>query len=184
MKTKPYMVVAAALLATTAASSAQAATMLHFAITGGYNASFDLGQNPLPDYVSSTSFDIDNVAGTFAGTTDGGKPGPASATTASAIQFYTSSFGGGIGISAGGVTRFVADGAQLFSGSTATPSFLVGTYALAPEYGYGTSLLSISQVTSAVPEPGTWSMLLLGIGALGFAMRRRQNVTTQLSYAG
>ncbi|WP_205479130.1 PEPxxWA-CTERM sorting domain-containing protein [Sphingomonas arenae] len=29
-------------------------------------------------------------------------------------------------------------------------------------------------VVSAVPEPGTWAMMLLGFGAIGFTMRRRQ----------
>ena len=29
-------------------------------------------------------------------------------------------------------------------------------------------------VTSAVPEPGTWAMMLLGFGAIGFSMRRRR----------
>jgi len=28
--------------------------------------------------------------------------------------------------------------------------------------------------TAAVPEPGTWAMMLLGFGAVGFAMRRRR----------
>jgi hypothetical protein len=31
-------------------------------------------------------------------------------------------------------------------------------------------------VTSAVPEPGTWAMMLLGFGAIGFSMRRRRSV--------
>mgnify|MGYP002780877905 CR=1 FL=1 len=29
-------------------------------------------------------------------------------------------------------------------------------------------------VVNAVPEPGTWAMMLLGFGAVGFAMRRRR----------
>ena len=37
--------------------------------------------------------------------------------------------------------------------------------------------------TGAVPEPATWAMTILGIGAVGFAMRRRQKVTTRVSYA-
>lgn len=30
-------------------------------------------------------------------------------------------------------------------------------------------------VTAAVPEPGTWAMMLLGFGAIGFSMRRRRH---------
>ena len=32
--------------------------------------------------------------------------------------------------------------------------------------------------TSAVPEPGTWAMMLLGFGAVGFGMRRRQTMAS------
>jgi hypothetical protein len=35
---------------------------------------------------------------------------------------------------------------------------------------------------AAVPEPASWAMMILGIGAIGFAMRR-QNVATRVSYA-
>ena len=35
---------------------------------------------------------------------------------------------------------------------------------------------------NAVPEPATWAMMLLGFGAVGFAMRRRrQPVMAQLA---
>lgn len=30
---------------------------------------------------------------------------------------------------------------------------------------------------AAVPEPATWAMMLVGLGAVGFTMRRRQNVS-------
>ena len=33
----------------------------------------------------------------------------------------------------------------------------------------------------AVPEPGTWAMMLMGFGATGFAMRRRKKVLTLAS---
>lgn len=39
-------------------------------------------------------------------------------------------------------------------------------------------------VNGAVPEPATWLMMILGLGTIGFAMRRRQKVSTQVSYAG
>lgn len=43
---------------------------------------------------------------------------------------------------------------------------------------------TVSQ-TGAVPEPATWAMMILGMGAVGFAMRRRQksNVKTTVAYA-
>lgn len=41
-----------------------------------------------------------------------------------------------------------------------------------------------SAATGAVPEPATWAMMLLGMGAVGFAMRRRKgNVTTTVAFA-
>ncbi|WP_428332922.1 PEPxxWA-CTERM sorting domain-containing protein [Novosphingobium sp.] len=37
--------------------------------------------------------------------------------------------------------------------------------------------------TSAVPEPSTWAMMLVGFGLVGFGMRKRSNVRTTASYA-
>jgi hypothetical protein len=43
----------------------------------------------------------------------------------------------------------------------------------------GTQISSIGQfrlggITSAVPEPSTWAMMLIGFGAVGYSMRRRK----------
>jgi hypothetical protein len=38
---------------------------------------------------------------------------------------------------------------------------------------------TFTYLTAAVPEPGTWATMLLGFGAVGFAMRRRR--TPQLA---
>lgn len=40
--------------------------------------------------------------------------------------------------------------------------------------GGGTVSPPTVEVPSAVPEPGTWAMLLLGMGLCGFTMRRRR----------
>jgi hypothetical protein len=39
--------------------------------------------------------------------------------------------------------------------------------------GNGAYTGTLSFANNAVPEPGTWAMMLLGFGAVGFAMRRR-----------
>ena len=45
------------------------------------------------------------------------------------------------------------------------------------EFDYGNAWIFVSEVDffgrSALPEPATWAMMILGIGAVGFAMRRR-----------
>ena len=38
-------------------------------------------------------------------------------------------------------------------------------------------------VTTPVPEPATWAMMLLGFGAVGYAMRRKAKVNTRIRFA-
>jgi hypothetical protein len=51
-----------------------------------------------------------------------------------------------------------------------------------PRSGIGT-LGTASEVSAAVPEPANWAMMLIGFGMVGFAMRKRSNVRTTVSYA-
>jgi hypothetical protein len=39
-------------------------------------------------------------------------------------------------------------------------------------------------VSGAVPEPASWAMMILGMGAVGFTLRRRAKVATTVSFAG
>lgn len=38
------------------------------------------------------------------------------------------------------------------------------------------SIASVPGTNGAVPEPGTWAMMLLGFGAIGYSMRRRRRM--------
>jgi hypothetical protein len=47
--------------------------------------------------------------------------------------------------------------------------------------GFSTGTAGLS--APAIPEPGTWMLMILGLGAVGFAMRRRQNASVRLQFA-
>jgi hypothetical protein len=54
------------------------------------------------------------------------------------------------------------------------------SYSVAGGTSYGPSGLgtfSVAAATGAVPEPATWAMMILGMGAVGFAMRRRMKAS-------
>lgn len=48
-------------------------------------------------------------------------------------------------------------------------------------FGPATSRAAVT--ASAVPEPATWALMLMGFGAMGVAMRRRKVGTTHAAYA-
>jgi hypothetical protein len=56
-----------------------------------------------------------------------------------------------------------------------------------PDWGRNDALnLSVDvegNVISGVPEAGTWAMMIVGFGIIGFAMRKRSTVGTKVSYA-
>lgn len=47
----------------------------------------------------------------------------------------------------------------------------------------GAALTVAGAATGAVPEPATWAMMMMGFGAMGFAMRRKANVKTRVRFA-
>lgn len=80
----------------------------------------------------------------------------------------------------GGVFSYFFDDIVLAVGAN---TFGVTVTGLAPGHLSGGASYSFSAVTSAVPEPGTWAMLLLGFGAIGHAMRRNRKSKPRLQLA-
>lgn len=77
-------------------------------------------------------------------------------------------WGGGTLIQSGNsVTGYEGNGLIQFSGTYTDLSFSIPNY----EYYYG---VTVGDLTSAVPEPETYAMLLAGLGLLGFMAGRRK----------
>lgn len=72
---------------------------------------------------------------------------------------------------AGGASSQVALGAGCPAGQSLIPTQL---------YSVRLSAAEFSSLTGAVPEPGTWAMMILGFGVAGYALRRR----TRVRFAG
>ncbi len=51
------------------------------------------------------------------------------------------------------------------------------------DQGRRISVLSFSPVAAAVPEPASWAMMIVGFGAVGFAMRRRRKMAVRVAFA-
>ncbi len=70
------------------------------------------------------------------------------------------------------------DTARLFTSSAGPFSLLINDIGVSA--GSSGAIIS-GQLQAAVPEPGTWAMMLLGFGAIGYSMRRRRKPILQLA---
>jgi PEP-CTERM motif len=132
------------------------ATELVFTITGAGNTiTFDLPQDPTPDsYTLGQFFTFDSVDGTSDGTPrvfDGATFWNPDQDTGDLHLDDFSPFFGDI----------------LYTGSESSPTFKTGTFDI------GDGELGYTLTISAVPEPSTWGLMLLGFAGLGFAGYRR-----------
>ena len=172
-----------ALLASTAAP-ALAADLIGVQVTGtllypDQNTNY-LGQTPVTTTVSSG---VEFAPGFFGA--DGGID--VGANTVTFITNHTGGYGGGtfngyrLDFAGRKVTSFsLANGntyqpAASFSGSSVFINVL-GTSA-----DGGNVVFDIQ--TSAVPEPATWAMMMLGFGMVGFGLRSRPKSSVRVTYA-
>lgn len=80
-------------------------------------------------------------------------------------------------VSAGGINLVTPNSFYGFTEATAD----ISSFTLTDGYIAVLSGLNGQEITGSVPEPATWAMMLVGMGAIGFAMRRRTAVN--VSYA-
>ncbi len=161
------VMIALAFAAFSLAPSQAAAAVYLFTISGnGTAASFSLNSSPIPSGTSSTDFLMSDVAGIYNG----------SPTNFDELFFFVTSDGGGLQLNTLSLgTLYDLAGSQLFSGTTSNPTFILGNYSMST-YGSEDHLYSLS-ISSAVPEPATWTMMMLGFGAIGLALRQRRRIT-------
>jgi hypothetical protein len=133
-------------------------------VDGVNTATFDVSENPTPNLDTSSLFQLNNVAVNIVSN------GYDRSITEN-IDFYT----------ANGNTEFIADSGSwfadtlgiansgaYFSGTTADPTFKLGTYGITGDS------LTITDISAAVPEPSTWAMMILGFVGLGFMAYRKK----------
>ena len=83
-------------------------------------------------------------------------------------------------VPAGRFDPFVVAGLT-FSGTAQSISFAgVQNQIVFDDVTFGSS---IAGTVGAAPEPATWALMIVGFGLAGAALRRRQKVTTRVSYA-
>ena len=75
----------------------------------------------------------------------------------------------------------VTSGGQDFFGFLFTTNSRLNSYGFETTPGVG--ITATTALAAAVPEPATWGMMILGMGAIGFAMRRRSGVRTAVRFA-
>ncbi|GLJ00174.1 PEPxxWA-CTERM sorting domain-containing protein [Sphingobium sp. BS19] len=80
---------------------------------------------------------------------------------------------------------FNASGIPIAADNLSDPSYIrvVARKITANGAGAYNGSLTYNRLTTAIPEASTWAMMILGMGAVGFAMRRRRSTVNSLRVA-
>jgi hypothetical protein len=163
MRSKGLIAAAAtAVVLSLATGAAKADTVQFTVVDGATTVTFDVAESPGPSLHTSTLFQLDDIPINI--TSNGYKTG-----ATENLDFYAAT----------GNTEFIADSGSwyadtlgnilatgaYFTGSTADPTFVPGTYGSAGDSVAITDL-------SATPLPSAWTMMLSALLGLGFIVYR------------
>jgi hypothetical protein len=155
------------------ASGALAQTSHGVFTSPDFNLTFDISTQPTSLINFESGFQV-AVSGTLNG----------SSTTFDTFDFISSDYFGNGQVGGGFSYNDSFDqyfrGAQLYSGTTAAPTILNGTYTLTSYSNGVTGTLTITGGAGAVPEPATWALMIGGFGMVGATMRRRATQATAI----
>ncbi len=167
---------AAVLSAFAVAAPASAVTIVTPFITGPFSAS-SLGTIPATKLVSGNtydfSFDLVTPLGSSTSVQLSAQLLKKGASTPELIQYslYSGTSGSG---------TFLSQSSVDYSPTIAfTPA--AGSYYVEVNYIAVSGEVAGGTLTSAVPEPASWAMMLVGFGALGVALRRRAAKTASVA---
>jgi hypothetical protein len=162
----PPIAVAAALLAAQPANAAQFVFAFNtstplFGPTVSGSGTFFTSDTPMT-VAGQTAFQILSITGTVNGSA-------INAPTGNYGNYFTT---GPSFLDGTGTTFFTASGSRVdFFNQSSNGLYRVNTFS--PGSSNFVNATS-SPAAAAVPEPTTWAMMLLGFGAVGFALRRRR----------
>ena len=146
------------------AGMAKAVTLFYDFNNGASDIQFTIDSNPTPFFSNVARFLADPI-------TDN------TSFTPFEVSFFRGQYGGGIHFTdqigqpySDGNGPLGYSGQQLFSGTTFSPELLTGTFELTDGNGHTATL-----TVSAVPEPSTWAMMILGFTGIGFIAYRRKS---------
>ncbi|MBB4153900.1 hypothetical protein GGQ80_001806 [Sphingomonas jinjuensis] len=173
MKLKNWSAAAMALAAAMTATSATA-TVFSFELNGAHRAVWTIDTDQPTDGYADGESSYYIVEGNFSDL-----PGfSAKTNNAALIEFYTDKLDGGFYIEDYYNTTVDVDdrailttnGPSVITGPSIAPTFLTGSFVFTNKYN---SAEKYSLLITAIPEPASWAMMLIGFGAIGVTMRRR-----------
>jgi hypothetical protein len=176
-------IAAAALPGTAEAASVVNPTTVTTTFDPGENNGFSIGfndsnlANPFNEFLTFTT----DVAGMLSIRVETTATSAANNVTFSNVILTGTGLGAGVSLA-----QVLADPNDTFIRNMISVG--AGTYTLNIQGTPGTASGSFSGTVAfssvaAVPEPGTWALMLLGFGAVGFSMRRRRSATAHLYQA-